>query len=322
MSLSILGTGSALPSRAVANEEFTRIVDTSDEWIVSRTGIRSRRVITGETLTELAAAAGRSALQNAGAAADELDLILCTTIQGDYITPSLANLLQRDLGADCPAFDINAACCGFLYGLDAAQAYLAAGKARRVLLVSAEQMSKFTDWTDRATCILFGDGAAAVVLGPGEALQYIRVRSMGCTDSLHIPAPARATPFSDRERETGPSFLYMHGQNVFKFAVSSCAEGIRRALDALNLTADDIAHFLLHQANGRILDAVRRELGQPKEKFPGNLDRTGNISSASIPCLLDEMNRQGRLKPGRRLLLGAFGSGLATGTCVLAWGKE
>ena len=321
MSLSILGTGSALPKREAANEEFTQIVDTSDEWIVSRTGIRTRRVITDETLTKLATEAGRQALLDAGVAPGELDLILCSTIQGDYITPSLANLVQRDLGADCPAYDINAACCGFIYGMDTAQAYLSSGKARRVLLVSAEHMSKYLDWTDRATCILFGDGAAAAVLGAGEALQYISLRSMGQTESLRIPCMTRRTPFADVPDEAETPFLHMHGQNVFKFAVSACAEGIRRALDTLKLTPDDIAHFLIHQANGRILDAVRRELGQPIEKFPSNLEYTGNVSSVSIPCLLDEMNRKGLLKRGQRLLLSAFGSGLTTGNCVLIWEK-
>ena len=321
MSVSILGTGSALPAREVTNDDLSRLVDTGDEWITTRTGIRSRRVITTETLTELAVQAGRNALRDAGTEAGELDLILCSTIQGDYITPSLASLVQRDLGARCPAYDINAACCGFLFGLDAAQAYLGSGKARRVLLISAEQMSKHMDWADRSTCVLFGDGAAAAVLGAGEALQYIRLESIGQTESLRIPAPARATPFAAISETAETPVVHMNGQSVFKFAVSACAEGVRRALDTLGLTADDIGHFLLHQANGRILDAVRREMGQPEEKFPANVSRTGNMSSASLPCLLDDMNRAGRLERGERLMLSAFGAGLTTAACVLIWEK-
>lgn len=320
MSLSILGTGSALPALEVSNDDLSRVMDTSDEWISSRTGIKSRHIITKETLTELSAEAGRLALEDAGVDPAELDLILCSTIQGDYITPSLANLVQRDVGAHCPAFDINAACCGFIYGLDAAYAYIQSGKARKVLLVSAEQMSKHVDWSDRATCVLFGDGAAAAVLGEGDALQYIHLDSMGQTENLRIPRVLRDTPFSRAEDAEAP-FLQMNGQHIFKFAVSACADGIRRALSALRIAVDDIGHFLLHQANGRILDAVRRELAQEPEKFPVGITRTGNISSASIPCLLDELNRAGRLKKGERLVFSAAAAGLTTGECVLTWEK-
>jgi 3-oxoacyl-[acyl-carrier-protein] synthase-3 len=312
-----------MPALEITNDDMASVVETSDEWISARTGIRGRRFITNEDLTALAAGAGRLALEDAGLDASEIDLIICSTIQGDYITPSLANLVQRDLGASCPAFDINAACCGFLYGLDAAHAYIGAGKAARVLLISAEHMSKFLDWTDRSTCVLFGDGAAAAVLGGGSGLRYITVDSNGQTESLRIPAHKPGIPFArsgGEEREK--SVVYMNGQSVFKFAVSTCTDGIRRALDTLKLTAGDIAHYILHQANGRIIDAVRRALDLPEEKFPTNIRRTANMSSVTIPCLLDELNRAGRLKRGERLVLSAFGAGLTAGTCVLEWQKE
>lgn len=321
MSFSILGTGSRLPALTVTNDDLSRIVETNDEWISSRTGIRSRQIAVEETLTEMAAEAGRRALENAGIRAEDLDLILCSTIQGDYITPSLANLVQRDLGAHCPAFDINAACCGFVYGLDVAQAYMDADKARYILMVSAEQMSKHVDWSDRSTCVLFGDGAAAAVLGKGDALCYLQLTSSGSTESLQIPAPLHTTPFSNGETAEKADKLLMNGQNVFKFAVSACTEGIRKALDTLRLTADDIGCFLIHQANARIVDSIRRTLGQSVDKFPTNVEHTGNTSSVSIPCLLDELNRSGRLKRGEKLLISAFGAGWTTGNCILQWQK-
>ena len=326
MSLSILGTGSCLPALEVSNGDLSRVVDTSDEWIASRTGIRSRHILArGETLTGMAAEAGRRALENAGVSADELDLILCATIQGDYITPSLANLVQGELGARCPAFDLNAACSGFMYGLDVAQAYIDAGKARRVLLICAEHMSKVADWTDRSTCVLFGDGAAAAVLEEGQGLRYIRVESLGRQwECLYAPAPRQRIPF-DAEAGTADAGqkpgLHMNGQTVFKFAVSACVEGIQEALASLRLTADDIGHFLIHQANGRIVDAVRRGLGQGEEKFPLNITHTANISGATIPCLLDELNRAGRLTKGETLVFAAAGAGLTTGIGVITWEK-
>ena len=323
MTLSILGTGRALPALTVTNDDLAQFIDTSDEWIAPRTGIRSRQLLTTETITDLAVAAGRAALENAEITAEELDLILCTTIQGDTLTPSMANLVQRELGAQCPAFDINAACCGFIYGLDTALAYLQSGKAQRVLVISAEQMSRHVDWADRATCVLFGDGAAAAIVGPGDALKYIKITSQGDETGLRIPSRRQgygSTPsYAAPEGTDFSGQLYMNGQTIFKFAVSACSEGIREALAAAKLQAEKVKYFILHQANARIIDAVRRNLGEIKEKFPLNVDHTGNMSCASLPSLLDELNQAGQLQNGDMLLLSAFGGGLTTGVCVLEW---
>lgn len=317
MSVTILGTGSALPARRLNNEELTRMVDTNDEWITTRTGIKERRVITTETLAQLGAKAAELALENAGRSKEEVDLVLCTTVRGDTATPAQANMIEKEMGISAPAMDINCACAGFIAGLDVASAYVAAGKARCVLLVSAEALSYLTDWTDRSTCVLFGDGAAAVLLGAGDGLQDIKITSQPSEEWLRADAPKGNSPFY-QGREQQP-YLYMNGQEVYKFAVSSIIRDIRGMLKGNRMDASQIDWFLLHQANLRIIEAARGRLKQPKEKFPTIIDRTGNISSVTIPLLLDELNRAGKILPGQRLMMSAFGAGLTTGAALLTW---
>ncbi|SMC60036.1 beta-ketoacyl-ACP synthase III [Papillibacter cinnamivorans] len=319
MSFRIAGTGSCLPEQVVENEAFCGFVDTSDEWIVSRTGMRRRHFVKEETMRDLVYTAASRALEDAGCKASELDYILCSTIQGDYITPSLACLLQADLGANCPAMDINAACSGFLYALDAAAAQFAAKKAKTILVVGAEQLSKFLDWSDRNTCVLFGDGAGAVVLTEGEGLLSIRLGSYGQMESLNIPGSSSPGPFSDFKRPA--SYIHMNGQEIFKFAVSAIQREIRTVTAETGITPEEVDYFLLHQANGRIIESARNRMKQPKEKFPTNYEECGNTSSASIPLLLDSLNTANRLKNGDILLMSAFGGGLTTGTCLLKWNK-
>lgn len=319
MSFTIQGTGSALPARTVTNADLSAFLDTSDQWITTRTGIRERRVLTDESLQDLAVGAARGAMEEAGIDGAALSLIICATIQSDNLTPSLACQVQRAVGASCPAFDINAACSGFLYALDIARAYYAAGSTGRILIVCAEAMSRVLDWADRSTCVLFGDGAGAVVLAPGDGLKYLRLTARGGDDILCIPAGRRKNPFSDAEASTR---LLMNGQQVYRFAVAAVCAEVETALHACGMAGDDITHYLLHQANIRILQVVRERLAQPEEKFHINIDRTGNTSAASIPLLLDETNRAGRLKPGDTLLLSAFGGGLTTGVCILRWGRR
>ena len=316
----ILGTGSALPAYTLTNERLTEFLDTSDEWISTRTGIRSRQVMTTETILDLAMAAGKSALENAGLQAADIDFIICSTVQGDFITPSMACLIQGELGATCGAMDINGACAGFIYGLDLADAYLKAGKARRILLVCAEGMSKMVDWTDRSVCVLFGDGAGAVVLDGGEGVFHSRLTSEGTSVPLRANAYPGNSPFL--EKRDCPLGLYMDGQEVYKFAVSHSLHDIQTVTAEMGLTADDISHYLLHQANKRIVDAVKARLKQPDEKFPCNVAVRGNTSSASVPILLDEINRAGSLKKGEKLVLSAFGAGLTTGACVIEWTRD
>lgn len=321
MSFNIMGTGSCVPQKIVDNDSLTKIVDTSDEWITTRTGIKERRVCDGETITSLAIQAAKSALENAGKNAQDLDLIICSTIEGEYITPSLACLVQKGIGASCPAFDLNAACSGFLYALEVAASFFDAGRAERILIVSAETMSRFTDWSDRATCVLFGDGAGAVLLEKGDGLLAIELHAMGGEEHLRIPAPTGNSPFVTGSKTARPSYLHMDGQEIYKFAVSNAGSNLESVVRKAGLAFKDIALFLLHQANYRIIDAIIRRLREPKEKFPITVNKYGNISSACIPIMLDEINRSGRLRRGDRLALCAFGAGLTTGACVIQWNK-
>lgn len=315
----MVGTGSALPALEVPNQALEAFLDTSDEWITSRTGIGSRRVLSGETLTDLAVLAAQRALADAGLAGSQLDLILGVTVQGDEITPAMACRVQGALGAACPCMDVNAACTGFLYALDVAQAYLDAGKARRILIVCAEAMSRLCDWTDRSTCVLFGDGAGAVVVDGEQGMLAIRLGVQEAGDTLFIQGQPSPTPFAPAS-PIAPG-VHMAGQEVFRFAVSRATEDISRLALEAGVALEEIRWFLLHQANRRILESVRQRLGQGEEKFPSNIGRTGNTSSASIPLLLDELNRSGKLKENDLLVMSAFGAGLSTGACLLRWRK-
>ncbi len=316
MSFRILGTGSFLPRKVVSNDDLSRMVDTSDDWIVSRTGISNRHVTTDETMNELCIRSSLLALENAGVSADELDLILCATICGDYLTPSQACLIQAGIGATCPAFDINAACSGFVYALDVAEKYFLAGKARRVLVVAYDTLSKFIDWNDRTTCVLFGDGGGAVVLGGGDDLLGIRLTSRGDADILNIPCQSES-PF-DGEKPARQC-LQMNGAEVFKFAVSRIVSEITGLLADCGVSKDEVDLVLLHQANIRIIQSAMQKLGIDEKKFHSNIVEYGNTSAGSIPVLLDELNRGGILKRGQLLIFMAFGGGLTTGGCLLRW---
>ena len=313
----IIGTGSALPAYTLTNEKLTEFLDTSDEWIVTRTGIHTRQIITDETLTQLGADAARRAIESAGIAAADIDFIFCTTLQGDLLTPSLACLLQKEIGAACPAIDMNGACAGFIYALDMADAYLKSGKAQRILIVSAEAMSRVTDWTDRATCVLFGDGAGAVVVEKSDNMFVSRLTSAGNAVPLNIHPYMGNSPFI---KEPDPAkLLYMDGPEIYRFAVSHSSADLKAVVEAAGMTIDDIDDFILHQANKRILDAVRARLKQLECKFLTNIHKRGNISSACIPILLDEESRAGRFTKGDKLAFSAFGAGLTTGAAVLEW---
>lgn len=313
----ILGTGSVLPEKVVTNDDLTAFLDTSDEWISTRTGIRERHVMSTETLSGMGGEAARRALENAGLGADELDMIICTTLQGETVTPGLSCQIQKEIGASCPCVDLNAACAGFLYALDMADAYISCGKAKKVLVVSAEELTRMADWTDRSTCVLFGDGAGAAVFGAGEGVMATRLTTNSNTDVLYAyPTPGN-NPFRTEKHPFVP--LQMAGQEVYKFAVSTSSDDIRKVAEQAGVEIDQIDYFVLHQANFRIVDAVRHRMKVEPERFPHNIERTGNTSSASVPILLDELNRSGALKPGQILALSAFGAGLSTGACILRW---
>jgi len=318
MSLKITGIGKGIPERSVTNDELAEFLDTDDEWIVSRTGIKSRYICTHESLTGLSAAASKSALENAELSADDIDLIICATITGDFRTPSLACSVAEQIGTKCPAFDINAACAGFVYALEIASTYLAVGKAKNILIICAEMMSSLVDWNNRNTCVLFGDGAAACVVSTGNALKYISLSTIPDTTILNLPADPGNSPFQTRnQKEKG--FLNMQGQEVFKFAVNIVNTDVKKALDALYIQPEKINYYVLHQANKRIIDSIRMKLKQPEEKFPVNIKKYGNLSSVSVPLLLYEMLEDGRIKTGSMLFISAFGAGLTAGSCILKW---
>lgn len=313
MAIKILGTGSAVPFRIVTNNDLAEIMDTNDEWIRSRSGIRERRIAVSETSNGMAAEAGRKALEQAGISAEELDLIFVATISPDQVMPSTACEVQNLLGAHQAAcFDISAACSGFLYGLHTAAAYLESGFADKILVIGVETLSKIMDWKDRSTCVLFGDGAGAAVVTRQEGVYQAILGSKGSKGHvLSLGGRKNQNPYvQNKQRE---EYVHMDGQEVFKFAVSMVPTAIKEVLKKAEVSVDQVDWFLLHQANERILQSVARRLKVPIEKLPMNLDRYGNTSSATIPILLDEMNRDGRLKRGERIVLCGFGGGLTWG---------
>ncbi len=318
MCFKILGTGSAHPEHTATNDDLSKVMDTSDEWITSHTGVKSRYVCTTETISDVAEAAGKAALENAGVKASELDGIICTTIRGDYFTPSLACVLQERLGARCPAFDMNAACTGFLYALDTAAGFFARGRVKKMLIVSCENMSKLLDWKDRTTCVLFGDGAGAVVLGEGDNLLSINISAHGSRETMYIPNVNGNSPFN--KAPCPPTALFWHGHDVYRFAITQMTAELKKAVANAGLKEDDLTWVLPHQANLRIIDSLKKRFDIPDERFLVNIQRYGNISSAAIPILMNEENRKGTFKRGDILGLVAFGGGLTSGACVIRWG--
>lgn len=317
MSFRIVGTGRCVPEYVLTNDELSQMVETSDQWITSRTGIKERRICTHESLTDLAVAAAKSALENASVRPEELDMILCGTIRGEFISPAEACLIQRRIGACCPAFDVNAACSGFLYCMDVAAGFFVRKRVKKVLIVCVDNVSNCLDWEDRATCVLFGDGAGAVVLAEGEELLSIELTTTGDRDYLRIPRGENACPMYQRPSER--PVLYMNGREVYKFAVNAMVTGLRKVIKAAGLEEKDIDHVLPHQANLRIIEAAKAKLSFAPEKYWYNIERYGNTSAACIPMLLDEASRQGKLKNGDHIAMAAFGGGLSSGSAVLRW---
>ena len=315
--MKISGTGSALPKQVVTNDMLSQFLDTSDEWIKTRTGVSSRYLISDERLEDLAAEAARKALNDAGLSAEELDFIICSNVVNEYVTPQLSCIVQGAIGASCPCIDINCACAGFNHAIEIAEAFYNAGKVKNVLIVCAEEPTRMTDWNDRRTCVLFGDGAGAAVLTPGDNIKSVKLSAASATDKLWQYRLLHPTPYITKEEKDMP--LQMKGQEVFKFAVTAASKDITRALKASGLNADDIDHYLLHQANIRIIHAIQHYLEQPMEKFPTNVETHGNSSSACCPILLDECNRKGLLKKGNRIAMSAFGAGFVSGAVVMEW---
>ncbi|MEE1002356.1 MAG: beta-ketoacyl-ACP synthase III [Acutalibacteraceae bacterium] len=317
MSFKIIGTGMYAPERIVTNDDMAKIVDTNDEWIRQRVGIAERRVSTNETTSEMGYKAAVKALESANITADDLDLILVATVSGETVSPSMSCMIQNRLGATCMAYDINAACSAFIFLLETAAGYFARKKVKNVLVVGTERMSGIVDWDDRSTCVIFGDGAGAAVLTEGDNYLDSTFTVKGGNDVIDIPHFIGKSPFYKGE-EKAP-YIMMKGQETFKFAVNAICGDIKKLLDDNNLTAEDIKYIVPHQANARIIDFASRKLKIPMDKFMVNIERYGNTSSASIPMVLDEYAKAGKLEKGDLLLMTAFGGGLAHAACLIRW---
>lgn len=315
--MKIIGTGSSLPKKIVTNDMLSQFLDTSDEWITTRTGVKRRHVISDERLEELAIDAAKKALSDSGLSASEIDFIICSNVVNEYVTPQLSCIIQGGIGATCPCMDINCACAGFIHALEVAESFHKAGRVSNVLIVCAEEPTRMTDWSDRRTCVLFGDGAAAAVLGPGDNIMSIKLSAASATDKLWQYRILHPTPYITKEESDVP--LQMKGQDVFKFAVKAAAKDITRTLKESGISPDQVDHYLLHQANVRIIEAIQDYLEQPADKFPTNIQDHGNSSSASCPILLDECRRAGRFKEGDLVAMSAFGAGFVSGAVLFKW---
>jgi 3-oxoacyl-[acyl-carrier-protein] synthase III len=322
----ITGWGSALPSRVLTNSDLEKIVETTDEWITSRTGISERRIVAQEESTStLAIAAARAALERAEVPPWEVDLVICCTATPDFLFPATACLVQAEIGAEnAGAFDLEAACAGFIYGLSVGSQFIRSGAYKTVLVVSAEALSRFIDWEDRKTCVLFGDGAGAVLLQPSDkpsGLLSFVLGSYGVgADLIKLPAGGARMPASSDTVASRDHFIKMNGQEVYRFAVRILGDSAVDALKKAGLGYSDISLFIPHQANTRIIDSVAKRLELDPDKVYMNIARYGNTSAASIPIALCEAVDRGRVKPGDNLLFVAFGAGLASGACVVKWG--
>jgi 3-oxoacyl-[acyl-carrier-protein] synthase-3 len=320
----IAGTGHAVPRKVLTNHDFASIgIETNDEWIVERTGIRQRYIAgDGESLTSLSAEAARAAMKAAGVSAPELDIIVLGTASPDRLLPATAVEVQAAIGASrAAAFDISAACSGWVYGMQIAEGLMAAGSAETILVIGAETLSRIVNWKDRNTCVLFGDGAGATVVKrstKGRGVLSAFMRSDGSlADLLHRPAGGSLRPVTPEVLEDGSNCITMAGREVFKNAVRSMAEACDRALDGAKLSASDIDLLIPHQANIRIIEATAKHAGMPLEKVYVNVDRYGNTSAASIPIALDEALRAGRIKEGMTVMFVAFGAGFTWGSLVV-----
>lgn len=323
MAIRIIGTGSYLPKKVADNHFLSTIVDTDDEWIRQRTGIKERHLSNGkEGTTYMATHAAEAALENAGITADELDMIIVATVSADTYVPSTSCQVQGAIGAiRATCFDLNAACSGFLFAMNTAYAYIEMGMAKTILIIGAETLSREVDWSDRSSCILFGDGAGAAIMrqeeGKGGLIASVTGSDGSQGDVLTCKGRGIQNPFHQSKRKK--DYLRMEGQAVFRFAVTMVPRCIKQILKKTGYDTEDIKFFVLHQANVRILELIAKRLKVDIDKFPMNLDDYGNTSSASIPILLDELNRNNLLEPGDKIVLSGFGGGLTWGAVLIEW---
>jgi 3-oxoacyl-[acyl-carrier-protein] synthase-3 len=325
---SIIGTGSYMPEKILTNEDLSKIVDTSDDWITSRTGIKERRIAgENEATSDIASEAARRAMQSAGVTSEEIDLIVVATVTPDMAFPSTACFVQKKIGAsNAVCFDISAACSGFLYALQVARHFLNAGSRNTALVIGAEKLSTLVNWQDRNTCVLFGDGGGAVVIrasdeenAPGRVLSTVMGSDGNLVDLLKVPGGGSACPITPENITSRPNTIHMEGRETFKHAVTRMCQASEKALETAGLTKADISLVIPHQANARIISAIADRLGLSEDKVFMNLDKYGNTSAATIPVALDEASRQGLLKRGDIILLVAFGGGFTWASSVVRW---
>ncbi len=323
----ILGLGTYVPQKVLSNEELERMVETSDKWIRERTGICERRIAESESVSEMGAKAAKAAIEDAKVDLSQVDCLILASASPEYIFPATACLIQKELGLkDIPAFDVQAVCTGFNYALTVASSFVEAGMYRYVLVIGAEKMSAFLDWEDRTTCILFGDGAGAVLVGPvendfGIFSSCLKANGEG-SNLLFIPAGGSKLPASQDTVKNRQHFIKMNGREVFKWAVRVISEVSREAVEKAGITFEDVDYFIPHQANKRIIDAVAKNLKISPHKVVVNIERFGNTSTASIPLALNDLRSSGKLRKGDVLLLTSFGAGFTWGANVLRWSKE
>lgn len=318
--MKILGTGSALPKKVVTNDMLTEFFDTSDEWIRTRTGIETRRIMTDEKLLDLAISAAQRAIDASGLKAENLDYIVCSNVNNNYVYPTLSSMVQGAIGATCPCIDIRNACAGFVYALDLAEMYMQTGRANNILVLSAEEPTRFCHWEHRETSVLFGDGAGAAVVSQGDGFLGSKMTTISNTDVLYQRRRLEDTPFEDLISGSYIDHsMVMMGKEVFRMAVTSCSNEISHLLNEHGLATTDIKYFLLHQANMRIINGIQQYLKADPEQFPTTVQKYGNTSSASVPILLDEVVSGHTLKRGDLLVFSGFGAGFTTGSCIIRY---
>ncbi|MDH5173773.1 MAG: ketoacyl-ACP synthase III [Elusimicrobiota bacterium] len=325
MSIRIIGTGSYLPEKVLTNKDLEKMVDTSDEWIVSRTGIRERRICSDkQAASDLGIEAARKALKNANVKVEDVDLLIVATITPDMFFPSTACIIQTELGIrNAAVFDLNAACAGFIYSLSTAQQFLQTGTYKTALVIATETLSKITDWKDRNTCVLLGDGAGAAVLredkGDSGILSCYLDADGRYGDLLNMPAGGSRIPATVETVKNRLHYLKMRGNETFRIAIPEMIKSVKRGLERCGLKIEDVALLIPHQANIRIIKALAKRLSLPADKVFVNIDKCANTSAATVAIALDEANRQGRIKKGDIIELVAFGAGFTWGSCVIKW---
>ena len=320
MTTRIIGTGSYVPEQIVTNGDLAKIVETSDEWIRSRTGIGARRIATADSTSHMAACAAQEALKQSGVKPEEIDLILLGTSSPDYCFPNGACEVQGMIGAvNAACYDISAACTGFVFALNTAHAFISSGLSKTALVIGSDVLSKLTDWTDRNTCVLFGDGAGAVVVkADSTGILGMNMHSDGTKGGvLTCGSRTNGNFLMGKKPELG--YMTMDGQEVFKFAVKKVPECIRQVLDDSGVAAEQVKYFVIHQANYRIIESSAKRLKVSVDRFPVNMEHYGNTSGASVPLLLDEINRKGMLEAGDKIVFSGFGAGLTWGATLLEW---